>query len=102
MSRYLPGVDPERMAQWERHAQRTLKPGEKIRLKPGGQLYEVDRVTWGAAYIHKVYDPPEVRTFMDREGKEHRVNVSRGPVEPGISPTAFVYRDGEPGKEGPS
>lgn len=70
-----------------------LRKGERVRFVPGGQLYEVDRVTVCAAYLHKVFDPPVYRVFTDKAGEEQRIKVSRGPVEPGISPCAFVYRE---------
>lgn len=35
-----------------------LLPGRRGRLEPGGPVYEVDRITDGAAYVHKVFDPP--------------------------------------------
>ena len=73
--------------------QRQLVKGERVRLVPGGQLYEVDRVSLCAAYIHKVFDPPVMREIEDKFGNVRRIKVSRGPVEPGISPWAFVYRE---------
>ena len=36
----------------------ALLPGRRGRLVLGGPVYEVDRLTDGAAYVHKVYDPP--------------------------------------------
>lgn len=72
---------------------RALVPGRRGRLEVGGPVYEVDRVGSGAAYIHKVYDPPIVRTFVGADGTERVVHVSRGPSEPGISRSArFVER----------
>ena len=69
-----------------------LRKGERVRLEPNGQVYEVVRVSPSAAYVCKVYDPPRTETFVDKQGKEHRIKVSRGPVEPGISTHSFVYR----------
>lgn len=74
---------------------RRLKPGERVRMIPKGQLYVVDRVNSCAAYLHKVYDPPIPRDIPDASQPEgvRRIMVHRGPVEPGISPCAFVYRE---------
>jgi hypothetical protein len=72
---------------------RRLRPGERIRLEPGGPLYVVDRVSPCAAYIHRVYDPPREVEITARDGTVRRMKVARGPVEPGISTCAFVYRD---------
>ena len=72
---------------------RVLRVGERIRLIPDGDTYEVARVTPCAAYVFKVYDPPRQVDVTGRDGSVRRIKVSRGPVEPGISRTAFVYRD---------
>lgn len=39
----------------------ALRPGRRGRLERGGPVYEVDRLGSGAAYVHKVYDPPQER-----------------------------------------
>ena len=70
-----------------------LKPGERVRLERGGQLYVVDRVTPCAGYLHKVYDPPRRIEVTDRDGTVRTIMATRGPAEPGISRCAFVYRD---------
>ena len=72
---------------------RLLVAGERVRLVPGGDLYEVKRVSPCAAYIFKVFDPPKVEHFTRPNGTVHEIRVSRGRVEPGIAPTSFVYRD---------
>jgi hypothetical protein len=70
----------------------ALVAGRQGRLALGGPVYEVDRVGQGAAYIHKVYDPPITRTFTV-DGEERTIQVSKGPSEPGISRSArFVER----------
>ena len=43
----------------------ALVAGRRGRLVTGGQVYEVDRVGAGAAYVHKVYDPPLIREWGD-------------------------------------
>lgn len=70
-----------------------LRAGERVRFEPDGQLYEIARVTPGAAYPFKVYDPPRLVPFTDREGKQHVIRASRGPIEAGISLHSFVYRE---------
>ena len=62
----------------------ALVAGRRGRLVEGGVVYEVDRVGQGAAYLHRVYDPPQLRTIPDGDG-ERTIRVSRGPAEPGIS-----------------
>ena len=75
---------------------RPLVKGERVRLTPGGQLCEVMRVSACAAYVQAIFDPPAFRVFEDpRTGEEKRIKVSRGPIQAGISPCAFVYRDEE-------
>ena len=70
----------------------ALVAGRQGRLAIGGPVYEVDRVGQGAAYVHRVYDPPLVRTF-EVDGTERTVYVSRGPSEPGISRSSrFIER----------
>jgi hypothetical protein len=70
----------------------ALVAGRKGRLEAGGPVYVVDRVGQGAAYLHRVYDPPQVRTF-EVDGETRTIQVSRGPSEPGISRSArFVER----------
>jgi hypothetical protein len=92
----------------------ALVAGRRGRLEPGGRVYEVDRVTDCASYLHKVYDPPLVREIgadelalavtallsvvaTGHDGykeavKAHRaaakyrtISITRGPGEPGIS-----------------
>lgn len=41
----------------------ALAPGRRGRLVRGGPLYEVDRLGAGAAYLHRVYDPPQFREW---------------------------------------
>jgi hypothetical protein len=66
----------------------AMVAGRRGRLEAGGVVYEVDRVSDCAAYLHKVYDPPRTVQIEDRT-----IQVSRGPVEPGISAKArFVER----------
>jgi hypothetical protein len=106
---------------------RELVKGEKVRLIPDGQLYEVARVSPCAGYLFKVYDPPMAKVIGDAQERDDAIGVlqvkmerlstepdeayraavraahavhavrtilvSRGPIEPGISSTAFVYRD---------
>ena len=69
----------------------ALRKGDRFRLIPNGPICEVVRVSPTAAYVQKVYDPPRIETFVDKHGKEHRIKVSRGPIEPGISTHSFVY-----------
>ena len=73
----------------------ALRKGERIRLDRDGPLYEIARVSPTAAYPFRVYDPPRVETFTDKQGQLHTIKVSRGPVEAGISTRAFVYREQE-------
>jgi len=71
----------------------SLVPGRKGRLEPGGPVYVVDRIGAGAAYLHKVYDPPVLRTFVGPDGEERKILVSKGPAEPGFAlRTRFVER----------
>lgn len=70
-----------------------LKVGERVRLAPAGQLYEVARVSPCAAYIFKVYDPPRLVEVTEPDGTIRKIRASRGPLEPGISAHAFVYRE---------
>lgn len=63
----------------------ALAPGRRGRLEPGGPVYEVNRVSPCAAYMHRVYDPPVLRTFVGLDGEEKRIKVSNGPVEPGFA-----------------
>ena len=73
----------------------ALVPGRRGRLEVGGPVYEVDRIGAGAAYLHKVYDPPVLRTFVEPDGTERRIRVSNGPDEPGFAlRTRFVERVG--------
>ena len=44
----------------------ALRKGDRFRLIPNGPI-------------------------CDKHGKEHRIKVSRGPIEPGISTHSFVY-----------
>jgi hypothetical protein len=74
---------------------RRLRAGERVRLTRDGPLYEIARVTPGAAYPYRVYEPPRPVTFERPDGTSVTVHASRGPVEAGISVHAFVYREGE-------
>ena len=69
----------------------ALVAGRRGRLEMGGPVYEIDRVTQGAAYLHKVHVPPIARTFTGPDGEIRTIMVSRGPVEPGISVKARFY-----------
>jgi len=71
----------------------ALRVGERIRFDPAGQLYEVARVTPGAAYPFKVYDPPRLVPIVEKDGTTRMIRASRGPIEPGISLHSFVYRE---------
>ena len=44
----------------------AMEPGNRGRFRPGGDVYEVDRVTTCAAYLHRVYDPPIRREIPGR------------------------------------
>ena len=71
----------------------ALVPGRRGRLELGGPVYEVNRISPGAAYLHRVYDPPVHREFTDADGNTTRIKVSNGPVEPGFAVgTRFVER----------
>ena len=73
---------------------RPLVVGELVRLTPGGQLHEVVRVSACAGYLRAIFDPPVYRVFEDpHTHEEKRIKVSKGPIQAGISPCAFVYRD---------
>lgn len=61
------------------------KPGRRGRIQLGGPVYEVSRISPCAVYMHKVYDPPVLRTFVGQDGEEKRIKVSNGPVEPGFA-----------------
>jgi len=63
----------------------ALVPGRRGRLETGGPVYEVNRVSPCAVYLHKVFDPPVLRTFEGPDGEERRIKVSNGPVEPGFA-----------------
>ena len=69
----------------------ALVAGRRGRLELGGPVYEIDRVTQGAAYLHRVHDPPQVRSFTGPDGEVRTIKVTRGPVEPGISVKARFY-----------
>ena len=69
-----------------------LKAGERITFEPGGQVYEVERVSFGAAYVRKVFDPPRLVEFTKPDGTTVKMIQSYGQMEPGISPRAAVYR----------
>ena len=69
----------------------ALVAGRRGRLERGGPVNEIDRVTQGAEYLHRVYDPPQVRTFTEPDGEVRTIKVTRGPVEPGISVKARFY-----------
>lgn len=72
---------------------RVLQVGERFRMIPGGPLYEVARVNACAAYPFKVFDPPRLVEVTERDGTVRKIRATRGPVESGISPTSFVYRE---------
>lgn len=41
--------------------------GRRGRFEPRGNVYEVDHVTSGAAYLHRIYDPPLERVVGEEE-----------------------------------
>lgn len=51
----------------------TLEAGMRGRLSPDGPVVIVDRVSPGAAYVHKVYDPPLEREVGNVEAREQAV-----------------------------
>ena len=77
---------------WRRKEFPLLKVGEHITFEPGGQMYIVERVTFGAAYVRKVFDPPRTVEFTRPDGTVTRIEQRFGPIEPGISPRASIYR----------
>jgi hypothetical protein len=66
--------------------------GERIRITPGGDVYEVVRVTPCAAYIQRVWDPPKRVEVVAHDGTVRVIWAKRGPIEPGIATHSFVYR----------
>jgi hypothetical protein len=60
----------------------AMEPGNRGRFEPKGQVYEVDRVSEGAAYLHKVHDPPLVREIgraeLDTAVEQLLGAISRG------------------------
>jgi len=65
-----------------------LEAGRRGRLVPGGPTVVVDRVTEGAAYVHKVYDPPLVKEF-GREDVDAAVPALLSALEDGTPDEAY-------------
>lgn len=54
-------------------AVRGLRAGQRGRLSPDGPVMVVDRVSAGAAYVHKVYDPPLEREVGNVTARDEAV-----------------------------
>ena len=52
----------------------ALAVGRRGRLSKGGPVYEVDRLGAGAAYLHKVYDPPQFKEWGDVAARDEAIS----------------------------
>lgn len=75
----------------------VLRVGERLRLAPGGEVYAVERVSEGAAYLRAQYAAPREVVIRDEvTGKElRRFMAHSGGTVLAVSRRAFVYREGE-------
>jgi hypothetical protein len=51
----------------------ALAVGRRGRLSKDGPVYEVDRIGSGAAYLHKVFDPPQFKEWGDVEKRDDAI-----------------------------
>jgi hypothetical protein len=68
----------------------ALAPGRRGRLTEGGPFYEVDRIGSGAAYVHKVYDPPMERRVGPWDKLDDLAKAALAATETGTPEQAFV------------
>lgn len=68
----------------------ALVAGRRGRLAKGGPVYEVDRVGEGAAYLHKVFDPPTERAFGPWDELADASGVARNAISEGTPDQAYV------------